>query len=89
MVEKLKEQDNNATIKIVKATINNLQSAYNKELKKVKEAAKSRARNCDIYEPSLWYYDLFMSLMIHKMFVVVEILCTTQQMVMIRVLKIK
>nr|CAH7718309.1 unnamed protein product [Callosobruchus chinensis] len=49
----------NATIKIVKAKISSLRSAYNKERKKVKEATKSGAGSGDIYEPYLWYYDLF------------------------------
>ncbi|CAH1105509.1 unnamed protein product [Psylliodes chrysocephalus] len=62
LVEKFKEQDNNATIKIVKAKINNLRSGNNKERKKVKGATKSGAGSGNIYEPSLWYYDLFMFL---------------------------
>jgi hypothetical protein len=37
--------------------INNLQSAFRKELKKVTESKRSGAFADDVYAPKLWYFD--------------------------------
>lgn len=43
MLLKYKQHDKNTTMKTANAEINRLRSAYNKEVKKVKESAKSGA----------------------------------------------
>lgn len=59
LLKKCEEYDVNATMAMVKRKINSLRSAYKKELNKVKESTKSRIGTSEIYEPSLWYFDLF------------------------------
>lgn len=55
-----KEKDPNATIDSVKRKINNLRSTFRKELKKVRKSKRSGESSDNIYEPSLWYFNLLM-----------------------------
>ncbi|KAJ8897218.1 hypothetical protein PR048_002564 [Dryococelus australis] len=58
LLAKLKEVDTNATKDAVIKKINNLRSAYRKEIKKVKASTKSGAAGDEIYKPKLWYFPL-------------------------------
>lgn len=55
-----KTVDAGATVESVKNKINNMRSAFRKELKKVKMSKRSGSSADEIYTPSLWYYDLFL-----------------------------
>ncbi|KAK3862833.1 hypothetical protein Pcinc_031336 [Petrolisthes cinctipes] len=66
LVEKLKERDVNATKDTVKKKINNLRSAFRKELKKVARSKKSGAGTDKIYTPTLWYYNDLLFLKDHQ-----------------------
>ncbi|KAL4717001.1 hypothetical protein ACJJTC_001862 [Scirpophaga incertulas] len=52
MIEKLKERHGN------KKKNNSLRSSRRKEKKKVKDSLKSGTSTDDVYQPSLWYYEL-------------------------------
>ncbi|XP_044765906.1 uncharacterized protein LOC123322127 [Coccinella septempunctata] len=49
-----------ATLDTVKKKINNLRSAFRKELKKVRNSRLESSADGSPYTPSLWYYDLLM-----------------------------
>ncbi|XP_023236005.1 uncharacterized protein LOC111635305, partial [Centruroides sculpturatus] len=56
LIEKLKEKEPDADRESVIKKINNIRSAYRKELKKIKASIKSGTD--EIYEPRLWYFKL-------------------------------
>ncbi|XP_067135388.1 uncharacterized protein [Centruroides vittatus] len=58
LIEKLKEIEPNANKESVVKKINNIRSAYRKEIKKIKASIKSGAGTEDIYKPKLWYFEL-------------------------------
>ncbi|XP_067130333.1 uncharacterized protein [Centruroides vittatus] len=58
LIEKLKEMEPNANKESVIKKINNIRSAYRKEIKKIKASIKSGAGTEDIYKPKLWYFEL-------------------------------
>lgn len=58
LVNFYKTADPSATQETVRCKINNLRSAFRKELNKVKNSKKSGCSAEDIYAPTLWYYDL-------------------------------
>ncbi|KAL4706056.1 hypothetical protein ACJJTC_001654 [Scirpophaga incertulas] len=58
MIEKLKKVEPNATRDTVTKKINSLRSSRRKEKKKVKDSLKSGTSTDDVYQPSLWYYEL-------------------------------
>lgn len=58
LVEKYKIIDPNANRDIVVKKINNLRTAYKKELNKMKQSIKSGAGTDELYTPHLWYFDL-------------------------------
>ncbi|XP_028140600.1 uncharacterized protein LOC114334695 [Diabrotica virgifera virgifera] len=49
-----------ASQETVRSKINNLRSAFRKELKKVQKSKRSGASTEDIYTPGLWYYELLL-----------------------------
>lgn len=57
LLELYKAVDNEATVEMVKQKINNMRSAFRKELKKVKMSKRTGTSADEIYTPSLWYYD--------------------------------
>ncbi|XP_031327378.1 uncharacterized protein LOC116158689 [Photinus pyralis] len=60
LLELYKTVDSEATVESVKNKINNMRSAFRKELKKVKMSKRSGSSADEIYTPSLWYYDLLL-----------------------------
>lgn len=58
LIEKLKTIEPNASKDTVIKKINNLRSAYRKEIKKIKASMKSGAAGDSIYKPKLWYFYL-------------------------------
>ncbi|KAG5896356.1 hypothetical protein JTB14_005834 [Gonioctena quinquepunctata] len=58
LVELYKKIDSFANVETVKKKINNLRSAFRKELKKVKKSTRSGASTSSVYKPTLWYYNL-------------------------------
>ncbi|CAH1985755.1 unnamed protein product [Acanthoscelides obtectus] len=58
LVQKYKNIDPNANRDIVVKKINNLRTAYKKELNKIKKSHKSGAGTDEIYTPHLWYFEL-------------------------------
>ncbi|KAL4719703.1 hypothetical protein ACJJTC_007892 [Scirpophaga incertulas] len=58
MIEKLKEVEPNATRDTVTKKNNSLRSSRRNEKKKVKDSLKSGTSTDDVYQPSLWYYEL-------------------------------
>ncbi|KAL3287533.1 hypothetical protein HHI36_002001 [Cryptolaemus montrouzieri] len=58
LVEKFREIDATATTDTVAKKVNSLRSVYRKELAKVNKSIRSGAGEDEIYEPSLWYFDL-------------------------------
>ena len=59
LLELYKTIDDEATVETVKHKINNLRSAFRKELKKVAASKRSGTSADDIYTLSLWYFDKF------------------------------
>ncbi|KAI4459548.1 transferrin [Holotrichia oblita] len=57
LLDLYKTVDVEATLESVKNKINNMRSAFRKELKKVKLSKKSGTSPDETYTPSLWYYD--------------------------------
>ncbi|KAJ8926227.1 hypothetical protein NQ314_021415 [Rhamnusium bicolor] len=55
-----KTGDENATVDSVKNKINNLRSAFRKELKKVRKSKRSGEGSDSVYEPTLWYFNLLL-----------------------------
>ncbi|XP_045138886.1 uncharacterized protein LOC123520565 [Portunus trituberculatus] len=62
LVNKLKEKDETATKDTVTKKINNLRSSFRKEHKKVMRSMESGASGDDVYQPTLWYYDMLLFL---------------------------
>lgn len=60
LLELYKTVDTEATVESVKHKINNMKSAFRKELKRVKISNRSSSSADEIYTPSLWYYDLYL-----------------------------
>lgn len=58
LIEKLKAIEPNASKDIVIKKINNLRSAYRKEIKKIKASIRSGAAGDSVYQPKLWYFNL-------------------------------
>jgi hypothetical protein len=56
LVGKLKEVEPSADKDSVVKKINNIQSNYRKEFKKVKASSRSGSGTQDIYQPKLWYF---------------------------------
>ncbi|KAK9696758.1 Alcohol dehydrogenase transcription factor Myb/SANT-like [Popillia japonica] len=57
LLDLYKTVDVKATVESVKNKINNMRSAFTKELKRVKISKKSGTSPDETYTPSLWYYD--------------------------------
>jgi hypothetical protein len=57
LIEKLKVLEPDASRESVVKKINNLRSAFRKELKKVNDSKRSGTSADDLYVPSLWYYN--------------------------------
>ncbi|XP_053688423.1 uncharacterized protein LOC128737744 [Sabethes cyaneus] len=59
LIEKAKEITPNADLRFVRAKIESLRASFRRELRKVK-ASMNRTESSmeDVYEPTLWYYDL-------------------------------
>lgn len=57
LLDLYKTVEEDATVETVKHKINNMRSAFRKELKKVKSSKRTGTSPDDIYIPSLWYYD--------------------------------
>lgn len=62
LIDKLKLVEPDATRDSVVKKINNLRSAFRKELRKVKDCKKSGSAGDDVYTPTLWYYNDLMFL---------------------------
>ncbi|XP_047488412.1 uncharacterized protein LOC125038850 [Penaeus chinensis] len=62
LVKKLKEKDESANKDTVSKKINSLGSAFRKEFKKVQRLQKLGASSENVYQPTLWYFDLMMFL---------------------------
>lgn len=60
LLELYKSVNKNATTDTVKKKINNLRSAFRKELKKVRQSKRSGEGSENIYVPTLWYFNLLM-----------------------------
>lgn len=60
LIEHYKTIDPSATQETVRNKINNLRSAFRKELKKVKKSKKTGSSAEDVYVPNLWYYHLLL-----------------------------
>lgn len=60
LVQKCKEILPNAEEKCVKAKIDSMRASFRRELKKVTSSKSTGKGLDDIYQPSLWYYDLLM-----------------------------
>lgn len=58
LVSKLKEIEPNADRELVIKKINNIRSAYRRQLKKVNQSMHTGAGSDEIYTPTLWYYNL-------------------------------
>lgn len=58
--------ESGASISTLKNKINNLRTCYRRELKKVIRSERSGAGLEDIYEPSLWYFNLLEFLRDHE-----------------------
>ncbi|XP_068229789.1 uncharacterized protein [Palaemon carinicauda] len=58
LLNNLKEIVSNATLDDLKKKITNIRTCYRRELKKKEKSEKSGAGGDDMYEPSLWYFDL-------------------------------
>lgn len=59
LLHKLKEYEPKADKESVKRKINNLRSAYRKELRKVNISMRSGASTDEVYVPKLWYFHIF------------------------------
>nr|CAI5829191.1 unnamed protein product [Callosobruchus analis] len=59
LLQKLKEINPQATIEILKKKINNMRTAFRRELKKV-QSSKGTGQRGDTYQPTLWYFDLLL-----------------------------
>nr|CAI5849989.1 unnamed protein product [Callosobruchus analis] len=59
LLQKLKEINPQATIEILKKKINNMRTAFRRELKKV-QSSKGTGQGGDTYQPTLWYFDLLL-----------------------------
>ncbi|KAF7283311.1 hypothetical protein GWI33_000942 [Rhynchophorus ferrugineus] len=54
LLQKLKEMNPKATVEGLKKKINNMRTAFRRELKKV------QCKGGEIYQPTLWYFDLLL-----------------------------
>uniref|UniRef100_A0A182X0A5 MADF domain-containing protein n=1 Tax=Anopheles quadriannulatus TaxID=34691 RepID=A0A182X0A5_ANOQN len=59
LVQKYKEIDKNATRHTVTKKINTLRTCYRRELGKISKSIQSGASEENVYQPTLWYFDLF------------------------------
>jgi hypothetical protein len=66
LIEKLKVMEPDASRESVVKKINNLRSAFRKELKKVNDSKRSGTPADDLYVPSLWYYNELLFLVDHE-----------------------
>nr|CAI5843165.1 unnamed protein product [Callosobruchus analis] len=61
LLQKLKEINPQATIEILKKKINNMRTAFRRELKKENvQSSKGTGQGGDTYQPTLWYFDLLL-----------------------------
>lgn len=60
LVEKCKEKYPEADREFVRKKINNLRTTFRRELSKVKKSKHTGTSPDNIYEPSLWYYNLLL-----------------------------
>lgn len=60
LLQYYKTVDDNATIDTLKNKLNNLRSAFRKELKKVNKCKKSGSGSEEQYVPKLWYFKLLL-----------------------------
>lgn len=60
LIDYYKTVDQEANIDKVKKKINNIRSAFRKEHKKVLKSRRSGSASDDIYEPTLWYYNILL-----------------------------
>ncbi|XP_050298781.1 uncharacterized protein LOC126737773 [Anthonomus grandis grandis] len=60
LLRKLKEINPTATMELLKKKINNMRTAFRRELKKVQDSKGTGIGTDDLYEPTLWYYDLLL-----------------------------
>ncbi|XP_069702767.1 uncharacterized protein [Periplaneta americana] len=67
LIEKLKVIEPDASRETVVKKINNLRSAFRKELKKVNDSKKSGASGDDVYIPVLWYFNELLFLVDQEM----------------------
>lgn len=56
LINKLKEEVNDATLEHVKRKISSLKTAYRRETKKIQDSKRSGVGVEDIYVPKIWYY---------------------------------
>nr|CAI5840209.1 unnamed protein product [Callosobruchus analis] len=66
LLQLFKTVSDDATIEAVKNKINNMRSAFRKELKKVKESKRSGTSSEQVYIPTLWYYDSLLFTIQHE-----------------------
>ncbi|KAG8243233.1 uncharacterized protein LOC124371743 [Homalodisca vitripennis] len=60
LVEKCKEVNPDCDEKFVKSKIETLRASFRRELKKVEKSKITGSGQDDVYEPSLWYFDLLL-----------------------------
>ncbi|CAI6357597.1 unnamed protein product [Macrosiphum euphorbiae] len=58
LLKKLKEIYPEATTELLKKKINNIRTTFRRELKKVESSMCTGSSTENVYEPSIWYYDL-------------------------------
>ncbi|XP_022908175.2 uncharacterized protein [Onthophagus taurus] len=58
LIDKTKEIFPDCEEKFVKAKVESLRASFRRELKKVQSSKRTGSGQDDVYEPSLWYYDL-------------------------------
>lgn len=58
LIEQYRKLEPNANRDAVVKKLNALRTNYRKEKKKVEESTRSGAGTSDVYEPTLWYYEL-------------------------------
>uniref|UniRef100_A0A6P7GIB1 Uncharacterized protein LOC114343021 n=1 Tax=Diabrotica virgifera virgifera TaxID=50390 RepID=A0A6P7GIB1_DIAVI len=58
LLEKLKAVNPTATLDNLKKKIGNMRTAFQREFKKVQASKETGTNTDDVYEPTLWYYDL-------------------------------
>nr|CAI5849403.1 unnamed protein product [Callosobruchus analis] len=68
LLQLFKTVSDDATIEAVKNKINNMRSAFRKELKKVKESKRSGTSSEQVYIPTLWYYDSLLFTIQHEQY---------------------